>query len=63
MPMASEYDSWSKNEHHFDKGPCVCGPHNGFPSYPRQKKCLANWHELYNEVNHSEDILNNSLTS
>ncbi len=64
MPMASEYDSRGKNEHHFDKGPCVWGPlHNGFPSYPKQKKRLANWHELYNEVNHLEDILNNSVMS
>ncbi len=41
----------------------VGAPHNGFPSYPKQKKRLANCHELYNEVNHSEDILNNSLMS
>jgi hypothetical protein len=41
----------------------VWAPHNGFPSYPKQKKRLPNWHELYNEVNHSEDILNISLMS
>ncbi len=65
MPMASEYDSQGKNEHHFDKGPCVWwGPHiTAFLPYPKEKKRLANCHELYNEVNHSEDILNNSLMS
>ncbi len=41
----------------------VGAPHNGFPSYPKEKKRLANWRELYSEVNHSKDILNNSVMS
>jgi hypothetical protein len=41
----------------------VGAPHNGFPSYSKEKKRLANWRELYSEVNHSKDILNNSVMS